>query len=186
MPVLPALTRVLTPDLALTQVAMEDLPETHRLHADPAVWRHFPSGRHTSLAQTRTMLEQFVGDWDAGVGYWTARTRDTGDYAGIGGCRLRAGVAWNIYYRVDPVYQGRGLATQIARAGMDAAATVDPTLPVSAFLLEHNLASRAVAEKLGLRLAWRGVEAGNPDPEAVRLIYTDRDLTEEQLAALRG
>ncbi|GAA3647025.1 GNAT family N-acetyltransferase [Microbacterium marinilacus] len=173
-------------DLVLTPVDVGDLPETHRLHADPAVWTHLPSGRHTSLARTREMIEHYIADWDHGLGYWTARLRDTGAYVGIGGCRVREDAAWNVYYRLDPAFQGRGFATRIARAGAERAAAVRPELPVSAILLEHNLASKAVAERLGLRLVWRGPDDGNPDPGAVRLIYTDRDVTPAQLVVLRG
>jgi hypothetical protein len=55
---------------------------------------------------------------------------------------------------------------------------------VTAFLLEHNVASRATAERAGLRLIWRGPDAGNPDPGAVRLIYADRPLDARQTEAL--
>ncbi|WP_345750380.1 GNAT family N-acetyltransferase [Microbacterium rhizophilus] len=187
MPELPALSEpVYAGDLVLSPVARDDLPEIHRLHADPASWRHLPSGRHRTLLRTREMIEHYIEDWRHGVGYWTARLRTSGDYVGIGGCRLREDTAWNIYYRIDPVHQGRGFATEIARAGMGAATHVDPDIPISAILLEHNLASKAVAEKLGLRLVWRGPDEGNPDPAAVRLIYADREVTAEQLDVLRG
>ncbi|WP_309069680.1 GNAT family N-acetyltransferase [Microbacterium sp.] len=186
MPELSALTEsVVAGDLVLTPVSRDDLPELHRLHADPAVWRHLPSGRHRSLARTRDVLEHYLDDWRDGLGYWSARLRTSGDFVGVGGCRLRESAAWNIYYRLEPGYQGRGFATEIARAGRAAAARVDPDVPVSAILLEHNLASKAVAEKLGLRLVWRGPDEGNPDPDAVRLIYVDRDVTREQLDLLR-
>lgn len=52
-----------------------------------------------------------------------------------------------------------------------------------AYLLEHNLASARVAEKLGLSLQQRGPDVGSPDPEAIRLVYADRALSEAQLAA---
>ena len=60
---------------------------------------------------------------------------------------------------------------------MEAARTVRPDLPITATILEHNLASRAVVGKSGLVQVWRGPDAGNPDPDAVRLIYTDRQLS---------
>ena len=44
-----------------------------------------------------------------------------------------------------------------------------------AFLVEHNVASRKTAEKVGLRLVWRGPDDGNPDPDAVRLVFLDRE-----------
>ncbi|WP_203135287.1 GNAT family N-acetyltransferase [Microbacterium sp. JZ31] len=187
MPELSALTEPLVVgELVLTPVARDDLPELHRLHADPAVWRHLPSGRHRTLVRSREMLEHYIDDWQHGLGYWTVRLRTSGDFVGIGGCRLRESAAWNIYYRLEPGYQGRGFATAIARAGMGAATHVDPDIPISAVLLEHNLASKAVAEKLGLSLVWRGPDEGNPDPDAIRLVYADRDVTTEQLDVLRS
>jgi hypothetical protein len=53
---------------------------------------------------------------------------------------------------------------------------------VIAYLLEHNAESRGRAEKAGLSLVWRGPDAGNPDPDAVRLVYADRPLTDDVLA----
>jgi hypothetical protein len=40
-----------------------------------------------------------------------------------------------------------------------------------------------VAEKVGLSLRHSAPDAGNPDPEAVRLVYADRELTDLELAA---
>ena len=66
-------------------------------------------------------------------------------------------------------------------AAVDAAYAVDPTRPVIAYLLEHNAESRGRAEKAGLTLVWRGPDAGNPDPDAVRLVYADRPVDGELL-----
>jgi hypothetical protein len=52
---------------------------------------------------------------------------------------------------------------------------------VIAYLLEHNAQSRGRAEKAGLMLVWRGPDAGNPDPDAVRLVYADRPVDGELL-----
>jgi hypothetical protein len=35
-----------------------------------------------------------------------------------------------------------------------------------------------------LSLVWRGPDAGNPDPAAVRLVYADRPLAENLLARI--
>jgi hypothetical protein len=61
-------------------------------------------------------------------------------------------------------------------AALDAAHAVAPDRPVVAYLLEHNAESRGRAERAGLSLQWRGPDAGNPDPAAVRLVYADRPL----------
>lgn len=80
--------------------------------------------------------------------------------------------------------QGHGYASELVEAARQAARDVRPQLPVAAFLLEHNVASRRTAERAGLQLVWRGPDAGNPDPDAVRLVYADRPLTEHDLAAM--
>jgi RimJ/RimL family protein N-acetyltransferase len=66
---------------------------------------------------------------------------------------------------------------------MEAARAHRPELPIVAYLLEHNTASARVAEKVGLRLVHRGPDAGNPDADAIRLIYADRALDKAALAA---
>ncbi len=72
-------------------------------------------------------------------------------------------------------------------ATLDAAHAVAPDRPVVAYLLEHDLESRGRAERAGPPLQWRGPDAGNPDPAAVRLMYADRPLDRallEQVTAL--
>jgi hypothetical protein len=38
-----------------------------------------------------------------------------------------------------------------------------------------------VAERAGLQLVWRGPDLDNPDPDVVRLVFADRDLTPRQV-----
>ncbi|MGY2063902.1 GNAT family N-acetyltransferase [Blastococcus sp. SYSU DS0619] len=181
-----------TPRLTLDAVVEGDLDEHVALMSDPGVWAHLPSGRHTSAEQTMRGIRHSLGHWQRdGLGYWTARLRAdlpgtdlrAGDVVGTGGCALRVGTAWwNLYYRFTPAAWGTGLAAELVRAAIDAARTVAPERPVVAYLLEHNLRSRGRAERAGLSLAWRGPDAGNPDPDAVRLVYTDRDLDDGLLA----
>ncbi len=127
-------------------------------------------------------MDHWVRD---GLGYWTARLRDdllgtalrAGDVVGTGGCALRVGTSWwNLYYRFTPAAWGTGLAAELVTAALDAAHAVDPDRPVIAYLLEHNAESRGRAERSGLTLVWRGPDAGNPDPDAVRLVYADRPI----------
>ena len=175
-----------TERLRLTRPSLSDLSELHSLQADPRVWGHFPSGRATSLEDTRSWLAALQSSWrEDGLGTWVVRGAED-EFLGYGGCRLAGGGAyWNLGYRLRPEVHGRGIATELSRAAIDAARRQDPDVPVVAYLLEHNEASAGVARKLGLTLAWRGPDAGNPDPDAVRLVFADRELSEEQLAATR-
>jgi RimJ/RimL family protein N-acetyltransferase len=182
---------VTTARLRLDAVVPEDLDEHFALMSDPGSWKHLPSGRHTSPEQTRRGIEHSLGHWAShGLGYWTARLRDdlpdaglpAGAVVGTGGCAVRAGDTWwNLYYRLTPSAWGLGLAAELVTAAMDAAHAVAPDRPVVAYLLEHNRESRGRAERAGLELLWRGPDVGNPDPDAVRLVYADRPLDDDLL-----
>lgn len=159
-----------------------DLEDLHRVYSDARTWTHLPSGRFAELATTRDALAGWLADWrEEGLGAWVAR--EDGTVVGHGGCAVRQGAFWNLGYRFAPEVQGRGLATELARAAVEAAREHRPDLPVVAYLLENNPASAAVARKIGLALRHRGPDAGNPDPSAVRLVFADRALSEAELAA---
>ena len=178
-----------TKRLRLDAVVPDDLDEHFTLMSDPGVWKHLPSGRHTSPERTMEAIEHSVRHWARdGLGYWTARLRSdlpglpAGTMVGTGGCALRVGTTWwNLYYRLTPPAWGLGLAAEMVTAAIDAAHAVDPARPVIAYLLEHNAESRGRAEKAGLTFVWRGPDAGNADPDAVRLVYADRPIESELL-----
>lgn len=159
-----------------------DLEDLHRIYSDARTWTHLPSGRFADLATTRSALGRWLEDWrNHGLGAWTAR--EAGVLVGHGGCAVRQDAFWNLGYRFAPEAQGRGLATELSRAATTAAREVRPELPVVAYLLEHNAASAVVAVKVGLALRHRGPDAGNPDPSAVRLVFSDRELSDRELSA---
>ena len=170
----------------LLDLAVEaDIDDLHAIHADPDSWRHFPSGRHLDRATTAAMVTAGERQLAAhGLGYWSAREASAGTggpVVGRGGCAVPVddeGVAmpwWNLYYRFAGAVQGRGYARELGRHAIEAAHRVDPARPVMAYLLEHNTASRRTAEAIGLQLVWRGPDQGNPDPDAVRLVFLDRE-----------
>lgn len=165
-----------TERLTLTRPTAADLDDVFALYSDPAVWEHLPTGRHTDRARTAVMLQQVQTSWDAtGLGSWVVRDR-RGALVGTGGCDLRLGVAWNLGYRLARSAWGQGYAQEIIAAATTTARDLRPDLPVTAYLLEHNVRSRRAAERAGLELVWSGPDAGNPDPDAVRLLFADRDL----------
>ncbi|MGO3313498.1 MAG: GNAT family N-acetyltransferase [Brachybacterium tyrofermentans] len=159
-----------------------DLEDLHRIYSDARTWSHLPSGRFADLATTCGALDRWLEDWTVhGLGAWVAR--EGGVVVGHGGCAVRQDAFWNLGYRFAPEAQGRGLATELSQAAITAALEARPELPVVVYLLEHNAASAVVAEKVGLILRHRGPDAGNPDPSAVRLVYSDRELSDQELAA---
>ncbi|RKR87030.1 RimJ/RimL family protein N-acetyltransferase [Micromonospora pisi] len=170
-----------TERLVLTVPEHGDLTELYRLYADPQVWRDDPISRHTTVDQTESMIDRWRAAWlRDGLGIWVARGTEPsaqGQLVGIGGCFVRHGVAWNLGFRLSPTFWGQGYAQEIIRAAVGAARATRTDLPLTAYLLEGNTRSRRTTERAGLRLVWRGPDAGNPDPHAVRLLYADQDLS---------
>lgn len=172
-----------TDRLDLSRPTLDDVAELFAICGDPRVWEHFPTLRHTDSAETAAMVELWIDSWDRdGLGPWVARLRGEAAVVGYGGCRMLSSVVWNLGYRFAAEVHGRGYATELGRAALEQAARAAPGVPVIAYLLEHNVASDRVAQKLGLELVHRGPDAGNPDPAAVRLVYATGSLTEAQLA----
>lgn len=174
-------THVRTERLWLDEPVDRDADDLVAIHRDPASWTHFPSGRVTDPAAGAVMVgasrRRFERD---GLAYWSVRDEEGGPVVGRGGCMLPDEALggrgwWNLYYRFDQRVVGRAYAVEMGRTALEAAHAVEPERPVLAYLLEHNVASRRTAEKLGLVLVWRGPDAGNPDPDAVRLVYLDRE-----------
>ncbi|PKH43408.1 Protein N-acetyltransferase, RimJ/RimL family [Nocardioides alpinus] len=176
---------VRTDRLRLDRPVQDDLADLHRIHADPDSWAHFPQGRHLDLDRTRQTLSQSEVDWARGLGYWSVRDSAAGPVVGMAGCTVAGEEPWwNLYYRFDSSVRGRGYAAEAAGAALEAARDVAPDRPVLAYLLEINVASRRTAEKVGLSLVWSGPDAGNDDPDAVRLVYLDREPDDAIRAAL--
>jgi len=183
---------VLTPRLQLDAVRLDDVEEHFALLSDPQVWEHLPSGVHTDRQRTVDELQRRVQQWEmTGLGYWTARLRidlpaadlPAGAMVGTGGCAVRPGTSWwNLYYRLARPAWGLGLAAELVTAALGAARATAPERPVIAYLLEHNAESKGRAERSGLTFLWRGPDAGNPDPDAVRLVYGDRPVDADLLA----
>lgn len=185
---------VRTDRLLLDEPVDDDAEALLAIHGDPASWRHFPSGRVSDPAAGATMVgssrRRFARD---GLAYWSVRDVEDGPVVGRGGCVLPDEALdadpsgrgwWNLYYRFDQRVLRRGYATEMGAAAIEAAHDVAPERPVLAFLVEHNVASRRTAEKLGLRLVWRGPDADNPDPDAVRLVFLDREPDDTFVTAL--
>lgn len=176
--------RISTERLDLDPPIASDLDEWFAVAGDPRLWRHFPSGRATRREEVAATLRRIADEWEqVGLGAWTVRRRGHPPLIGYGGCSLRMNTFWNLSYRLAANVHGAGLATELATEALQQARRVRPVAPVLARLLEHNRASAAVAQKVGLTLQYRGPDVGNPDTAAIRLIYSDRPLGEDELEA---
>ncbi|ALV47886.1 GCN5 family acetyltransferase (plasmid) [Arthrobacter alpinus] len=172
-----------TKRLLLDRPTSKDVADLHLICSDPRVWAHFPSLRHTDIEQTRVMLDRWILSWDRdGLGTWMVRQPGSQTILGYGGCSIKQDIFWNLGYRFAYDSQGQGFATELSLEAVRQAKASRPDLPIVAYLLEHNLVSARVAEKVGLALVHQGIDAGNPDPTAIRLVYADRQLGAEELS----
>ena len=175
-----------TARLHLDVAAEGDEDDLFAIHSDPASWTHFPVGRHTDRSQTPEMVTLSERGFAVnGLGYWSIREVADGPVIGWGGCSAPTGRPWwNLAYRFAQSVLRRGYATEVAARSIEAAHDVAPDRPVLAYLLEHNVASRRTAEKAGLQLVWRGPDRPNPDPDAIRLVFLDREPDDAVLRAI--
>ncbi|PPF90591.1 N-acetyltransferase [Clavibacter michiganensis] len=170
-----------TARLDLHRPSPDDAAEVHAILSDPAVWTHYPSLRVTDPAQTDRFLRARTEAWERdGLGTWIVRERHTDAVVGFGGCGIAHDAFWNLGYRFSPAVQGRGYATEMAVRSIARARIHRPELPIVAYLVAHNRASAAVAERAGLTLVHRGPDPGNPDPGVLRLVYADRELSDAE------
>jgi RimJ/RimL family protein N-acetyltransferase/ADP-ribose pyrophosphatase YjhB (NUDIX family) len=158
----------LTDRLRLEPIGSEHVDDLVHLHADPVVARWF-WGTWTP-EQAATVAADKGQAWEsAGVSKWIAYDRQTGELVGRGGCdRLAAdgvltrqiagllpGHAWandrlEAGWTVAPELQRRGYAAEIGKAGLEFAFSDLGAAEVVAFTEPHNVASRAVMERLGM------------------------------------
>jgi RimJ/RimL family protein N-acetyltransferase len=174
-----------TKRLLLDRPTIEDAAGLHLICSDPRVWTHFPSLRHTEIEQTRVMLDRWIASWARDeLGTWIVRIPGSHTIIGYGGCSIKQNTFWNLGYRFAYDAQGQGFATELSLEAVRQAKMSRPGLPTVAYLLEHNLASARVAEKVGLSMIHRGIDVGNPDPNAIRLVYADRQLSADEMSEI--
>ena len=146
----------------------KDLDAMADLLGDPAVMAYYPAPK------TRQEAQAWI-DWNQrnyaehGYGLWVIETHD-GEF--LGDC----GLTWQevngrreleVGYHVRADRQGHGLATEAAAACRDYARSRVGVHHLVAIIHPDNLASRRVAEKLGLRLEELDANGGRPP----RLVY---------------
>ncbi|GAA4834951.1 GNAT family N-acetyltransferase [Saccharopolyspora rosea] len=140
-----------TARLRLRRVAAADLGAFAALEASLRE-REDPPREPPDLAASAKYLAEFCSVWERGeLGYWTILFR--GEVAGFGGVQpklWRGRRCWNLYYRVFPGLWGIGIATEMAREAISAAATAHPDWPVLVETRPWNTAAIRVAERVGL------------------------------------
>src|SRR5579859_2289325 len=155
-----------TERLRLRRLVPDDLDELYALYADPVVRRYFPEGTLT-YRETQEELEWFLHGHprQPRLGLWATVLKSTGQF--IGRCGL---LPWTIEgrdevevaYLLGQAYWGQGLGTEAARAIRDYGFEQLGLARLVALIDHENLASRRVAENIGMTFEKEGRDAKGP------------------------
>ncbi len=145
---------ITTSRLQLRQLTMDDVESLSGIFLDPEAMLFYPSTRN--LEETKASIQNNLANYmNWGQGFWAVQFRDTGEFAGQ--CGL-------IYQMVEEVreleiaylflrkYWNQGLATEAATACRDYAFDTLGAKRVVSLIDPGNVASRRVAEKVGMHL----------------------------------
>ena len=177
-----------TPRLALRTYAAGDLAPLVAMNADPEVMR-FLGGPRT--AEDSVALAEWVNKGFArtGLGMMTVERCADGAFLGIAGLSR---LEWypgeiEVGWRLLPVHWGRGYATEAGRAWLGWAFRRHPVRRVISVADVPNARSRAVMERLGMRLdhvAW--LRDGEEEFEAAVHAITQEEWSRAAGAADKG
>ncbi|MGH6986139.1 MAG: GNAT family N-acetyltransferase [Caulobacteraceae bacterium] len=156
MPSLPLLRLAdrLTDGVVLLDAHTLEDAQAHLAGADEEIRLRFDEGRTASLEETRGALARWIAARATGGPMFAYALRSP-EGTLMGGCEIRLveeGLA-NISYWVFPDFRRRGLGVRAVRLLIEAARGVQGLRRIEAHVAPDNLASRRLAQALGLREA---------------------------------
>ncbi|GAB3289376.1 GNAT family N-acetyltransferase [Hymenobacter tenuis] len=149
-----------TPRLLLREMQLSDAPGVLALDSDPTVLRYVPNKAISALAEAEAIIRYIRQQYERnGIGRWAVVRLDTQEFIGWCGIKLvndsevngRSNY-YDIGYRLLPRHWGQGYASEAAAASMRYAQSVLKLPEINATVMQDNLASRRILEKLGMHL----------------------------------
>jgi RimJ/RimL family protein N-acetyltransferase len=142
-----------TERLRLRMFRNDDFESYAEFCADPEVMRYLTGSPMTRLEASRHMA-MLVGHWALlGYGAWAVEEKSTGKFVGrVGFNDFQGWPAFEIGWTLGRQHWGKGYASEAARVALDYAFNELGREHVISLIRPENLASIAVAEKLGEKL----------------------------------
>lgn len=172
VPTPPTLT---TERLLLRPLRLDDVEALNAIQSDPVHMRFYP--HPFSMEESREWILRMQARYDEiGFALLAVEDRSTGEFLGNVGPHLQhvdevdeVELGWS----VTPARARQGIATEAATASRGwVFATLDVDRVIS-LILPENLASRGVAENLGMRV-WKDVMWGTQEPQLHHVYRLDR------------
>jgi len=142
-----------TPRLVLTRLSDADLPDLLAMNHDPQVMATL--GGLRPVAELMERHQRNMNHWhDHCFGWWVARSKADGRFAGRGGlrhCFIDGKDEIELGYGFVPEFWGQGLATELASASVQVGFDFLKLAEMVCFTLPTNNRSRRVMEKVGFR-----------------------------------
>ena len=143
-----------TPRMRLRQMGMSDVDHLLGIFADPEAMRYYPGTK--DAAETRSWIRWNLDSYQThGFGLWLASLKSTHEFAGQCGLTIQeveGRQEVEIGYLFLRALWGQGLATEAARACRDHGFAHLGLARLISLIDVRNVASRRVAEKVGMRL----------------------------------
>jgi RimJ/RimL family protein N-acetyltransferase len=162
-----------TPRLLLRQWRATDRAAFAALSADPIVMAHFPAPLTRAESDAvAERCERLIAE--RGWGAWATENKDTGEFIGMVGLHiprddLPVSPCVEILWRLARAHWQQGFATEAARGALQVGFQVLELTEIVSFTVPANIRSRAVMERLGMRLDATTFEhPGLPEGHALR------------------
>jgi ribosomal-protein-alanine N-acetyltransferase len=143
-----------TERMVLRQMGIADVDDLMDIFSDPVSMRYYPGTK--SRQEAEDWVRWTLGSYrDHGFGQWVAILKDSGEFAGQCGLTVQEVEGKDeveIGYLFLRKFWGRGLATEAAKAARDHGFYTLGYKRLISLIDPGNLASRRVAEKIGLTL----------------------------------
>lgn len=142
-----------TARLLIRKLTMADLPAYRAVEGDPKVMRYI-TGRPRTAAECDKRLRDFIQNYEEHpqIGVWAVIENCSKQYIGTASIFSLEGSPYlQIGYKLTPLAQGKGYATEIAKALLYLAFFKVKLQKVVAVTDPHNKASQHVLLKVGMQ-----------------------------------
>ena len=143
-----------TPRLLIREMAIDDFDALHAVYSDAVAMVHYPEP--FDATRTKAWIERNVRNYsEHGFGLWALVHKEEDKVVGDCGLSLQqvgGDAELEIGYRILRSHWNQGLATEAASACRDYVFDELRRDRVISWMRPENIASRRVAEKIGMRL----------------------------------